>query len=158
RAQVRIVAALVRREMIAHFGKSRLGYLWDLLGPTLQLAGVVVIFDVVIHRKVPLGRSTALFVLTGFVAYFLYSKIALYVSGAVGGNGGLLSLPPIKPYDVICARVILESATYLFVSFLMFVVLFLAGVGEAAPHEPLLALEACTLGILLGVGMINIVI
>src|SRR6185369_9680042 len=101
RSQVRIVSALVRREMVAHYGESRLGYLWAFLGPTLQLIGVVVLFDLVMHRTAPLGRSTALFVLTGFVPYFLYSKIALYVSSAVAGNRSLLALPPIKPFDVI---------------------------------------------------------
>ena len=31
--QLRVVAALIRREMRAHFGESRMGYLWLLLSP-----------------------------------------------------------------------------------------------------------------------------
>jgi capsular polysaccharide transport system permease protein len=146
--------------MVSHHGESRLGYLWAFLGPSLQLIGVVVIFDLVLHRHAPLGRSTALFVLTGFVSYFLYSKTALYVSGAVAGNRNLLALPPIKPYDVIFARVILEASTYLLVGFMMFVGLYFVGIAEAAPADFLTIIEACLLGIGfgLGVGMINIVL
>jgi capsular polysaccharide transport system permease protein len=146
--------------MVSHGGESRLGYLWALLGPTLQLGGVVLIFDLVIHRHVPLGRSTALFVLTGWVPYFLFSKTAMYVSWAVAGNRGLLSIPLIKPYDVIAARAILEAATYLFVGFIMFAVLYVVGVADAAPADLLMIIEACLLGIAFGVGigMINIVI
>ncbi|MBV8191387.1 MAG: ABC transporter permease [Alphaproteobacteria bacterium] len=160
RNQVRIVSTLIRREMVSHFGESRLGYLWALLGPALQLGGVIVVFDLILHRKVPLGRSTALFVLTGFVSYYLFMKTATYVSGAITGNRGLLTLPPIKPYDLICARAILEAATYSFVAFIMFVVLFLVGVSDAIPSDILTVIQACALAVCLGVGigMINIVL
>lgn len=159
RSQIRVVGALIRREMASHGGESRLGYLWALLAPATQLTAVILIFDLVLHRHVPLGKSTALFLLTGFVPYFLYSKVALYVSAAVSANRGLLTLPPVKPYDVIIARVIVEAATYLFVGFIMFCVLYFVGIADAAPADFLMIIESCLLGIGLGIGVgtLNIV-
>src|ERR1700756_2208421 len=89
----------------------------------------------------------------------MYMKMSNYVAGAVGGNRGLLSLPPVKIYDIIVARVIVEGSTYLFVSFIMFVALVLLGVSDAIPHDPLTMMAALALAILLGigVGMVNIV-
>jgi capsular polysaccharide transport system permease protein len=160
KTHARVTAALVRREMRAHFGESRLGYLWALIEPALHLGGFLLVFTYLIHRNVPLGNSTALFLLTGIVPYFLYRKIANYISGSVGSNRALLILPPVKVVDVIVARVILESTTYLFVGFLMFVGLYLGGVTDAVPDDPVRLVDVCALavGFGLGIGLINIVI
>lgn len=160
RTHVRVVGALVRREMRAHGGESRLGYLWAVIEPLLHLLAYIVIFEYLMKRSSALGGSMPLFLLTGIVPYFLYSKMATYVSGAIVSNKSLLSLPPVKPIDVVVARVVLESATYLFVSFVMFTGLFLAGNADAIPYDPLAVMQACALAICLGlgVGMINMVI
>jgi len=159
-AQIRVVAALIRREMRAHFGESRMGYLWALVEPSLHVAVMMLVFVYVMHRRPALGTSTALFILTGIIPYFLYSKITSYVGGSVGGNRQLLALPPVKLHDVIVARMILEAATYLFVGFLLFLALFMAGIREAVPYDLLPVFEAVGFSIVLGlgVGMINIVI
>jgi capsular polysaccharide transport system permease protein len=145
--------------MVSHAGESRLGYLWALVGPTVYLVALILLFDFVFHRRVPLGKSTALFGLTGVIPYYMFYKIASYASGAVASNRGLLTLPPVKLLDVIWARIILESATYLLIGFLMFLVLYFVGIPDALPFDFLPVIEACMLGIALGagVGLINIV-
>ncbi|MDP2372361.1 ABC transporter permease [Reyranella sp.] len=160
RTHVRVVSALVRREMRAHFGESRIGYLWALVEPSLHLAAYLVFFVMVFKRTAPLGTSTALFMMTGIIPFFLYSKVASYISGSIRSNRNLLTLPPVKPIDVVVARVVLESVTYLFVGFLMFLALYAGGIAEAIPYDPLAVMEASILAIFigLGVGMINIVI
>jgi capsular polysaccharide transport system permease protein len=160
RSQVRVVGALIRREMVSHGGESRLGYLWALLGPVFYLGVMLLVFDLVLHRSAALGKSTALFCLTGVVPWHMYSKIAGYVSDAVANNRGLLTLPPVKLLDVIWARVILEAATFFLIAFMMFLVLYIVGIPDAVPFDLLTAIEACLIGIAfgLGVGLINIVI
>ena len=160
RAHIRVVGALVRREMRARGGESRLGYLWAVIEPLLHLLAYLLIFEYLLQRNSSLGGGMPLFMLTGIVPYFLFSKMARYVSGAVVSNRSLLNLPPVKPIDVIVARVVLEAATYLFVGFVMFVSLYLGGTADAIPYDPLAVMQACALAICLGlgVGMINIVI
>ena len=160
RTHVRVVGALVRREMKVHGGESRLGYLWAVIEPMLHLLAYMAMFEYILKRPSALGGSVALFLLTGIVPFFLYSKMATYISGAILSNKSLLNLPPVKPIDVVVARAVLEAATYLFVSFVMFAGLFLAGNADAIPFDPLVVMQACALAICLGlgVGMINIVI
>jgi capsular polysaccharide transport system permease protein len=159
RMQVRVIAALVRRETRAHFGESRLGYLWAIIEPASHLVIWLVLFVYIFRRRVPFGGSMPLFFLTGLVPYFLYYKVAMYLSGAVAGNRSLLNLPPIKPLDVLLARAILESATYVFVAVVLFFGLFLTGVDQAIPAD-FLALIAAVAAIVIfgtGLGMFNAV-
>lgn len=159
RTHVRVIGALVRREMRAHF-ESRVGYLWALLMPAIHLGVFLLFFTVVFRRATPIGTSVSLFLLTGVVPYFLFSKMATYVSGAIASNRPLLLLPPVNVLDVVIARLVLEATTYLFVSFIMFLIIYLSGVADAVPSDPLALMGACALaiGFGLGVGLINIVL
>jgi capsular polysaccharide transport system permease protein len=160
RLQIRVVSALIRRETRAHYGESRLGYLWAVIEPLGHLTVLCVLFIYILHRRAPVGGSLAVFFLTGLGAYFLYSHIASYMTGAVAANKALLNLPPVKPIDVIVARAILEASNYLLVVFLLFSALAVWGVDEAIPWDPMTLAEAigviCLLGF--GVGMINVTI
>ena len=159
RLQVRVVAALVRRETRAHFGETRMGYLWAIVEPTLHLIGYVILFGYILGRHVPVGGSLTLFMLTGLVPYFLYMKQAVYLAGAVAGNKPLLNLPPVKPFDVFVSRGILEASTYLFVGAIMLIALILAGNTDAIPRNPIVLAEAILLVVFfgMGLGMVNAV-
>jgi len=160
RLQVRVLAALVRRETRAHFGESRLGYLWAIIEPVMHLMGYVLLFSVILRRSNPVGGSLALFILTGLIPYFLYSKLATYLSGAIIANKALLNLPPVKPFDVIASRAILEATTYLFVGVILLTSLLLSGIPEAVPQDPvvLTAAIAAIVTFGFGLGMINAVL
>lgn len=162
RVQFRIIGALIRREMRAHFGESRLGYLWAIIEPLLHLIVLIVLFDYVLARRSPLAGNVVLYMVTGLMPYFLWYKLAAYVAGAIDNNRALLRLPPVKPFDVIVSRAILETGTYLFVGFLLLVGLALVGTSsaEVVPHDALAlaaALGAAT-GLGFGVGCLNAVI
>lgn len=160
RLQFRVIVALVRRETRAHFGESRLGYLWAIIEPMLYLIVLGLLFTYVLKRHNPLGGSMMMFMLTGLITYLLFYKLATYVAGAVSENRSLLNLPPIKPLDVMVSRAILEAATYVLVGFIMFLSLVMAGHGEAIPSHPLslAAAVAATIGFGFGVGTINAII
>lgn len=159
RIQLRVISALIRRETRAHFGEYRLGYLWAIIEPTLHLLTYVVLFTYVFKRHVPLGGSTTLFMLTGMVPYFLFSKLSTYLSTAIDSNRPLLNLPPVKPLDLLISRAILEAATYLFVAFIMLVSIYIGGTMEAVPYYPIRLAGgiAATTGFGIGVGVINVI-
>lgn len=159
RQQVRVIAALIRRETRVHFGETRLGYLWAIIEPTLHLTVYALLFHYILKRHAPLGGSLTLFMLTGLMTYFLFSKMATYLAYAVDGNRALLNLPPVKPFDVIAARAILEAATYLFVGFVLLVSLSMFDTAVVAPYNPiqLAGAIASTVGLGFGVGLVNAV-
>jgi capsular polysaccharide transport system permease protein len=157
---VRVIAALLRREMLTHFGELRLGYLWAIIEPGLHLGVYALLFVYIFKRHNPLGGSLVLFMLTGLMTYFLYSKLASYLAGAVDGNRALLNLPPVKPLDVLVARAILEASTYLLVGFILLVTMYLFDGTDVVPSDALelVAALVCTIGFGVGVGMTNAVI
>ena len=160
RTEVRVISALVRRETRAHFGETRLGYLWAIIEPLLHLIAYVVLFTYILRRPTPLGASLQLFMLTGMIPFFLFSKLANYLAGSIDENRSLLNLPPVKPFNVMASRAILETTTYLFVGFLLLVGISLNGVENTAPYDPeQLALAlAASVAFGVGVGMTNAVL
>lgn len=159
RTQIRVIAALIRREARVHFGEMRIGYLWAIIEPTLHLCLYALLFTYVLRRHSPLGGDLNVFMLSGLMPYLLFSKLANYLAGAIEGNRSLLNLPPVKPLDVLTARAILETATYLVVGVLMFSALAMGGVSDVAPYHPmrLAAAIAGTVALGIGVGIINAV-
>ena len=160
RLQFRVITALVRRETRAHFGESRIGYLWAIIEPLAHLLVLGGLFIYILRRHAPVGGSLWLFFMTGLVPYFLYAKIASYLCGAVIDNRALLNLPPVKPFDVVLSRAIIEAATYVLVGGLMFITLLLGGEPHAVPALPLKVAAAVVVitAFGFGVGMINAVI
>lgn len=160
RSQVRVIAALVRREMRAHFGESRLGYLWAIIEPILHLASFVLILIVLLKRHAPMGNNATLFVMTAVWPYFLYYKLASYIGGSIESNRALFNLPPVKPLSVVLSRAVLETATYLVVGFILVVCLILGGARDALPARPLQLAAVISVVVMFGMGfgMINIVV
>jgi capsular polysaccharide transport system permease protein len=157
RLQTRVVAALIRRETRARFGEHSLGYLWAIIEPTLHLLLYVLVFTYLLRRHAALGDSLALFMLTGMVPYFLFYKLATYLGGAVDENRALLNLPPVKPIDILISRAILETATFLFVAFILFTSIYMGGTADAIPYRPLRVAAgiAVTCGFGIGLGIMN---
>jgi capsular polysaccharide transport system permease protein len=153
RKQVRVIAALVRREMLARFGERRLGYLWALIEPILHLSILIVLFTYIQMRHTPLGGNLALFMLTGMLPYYCYSKLAIPLGSAIESNRALLNLPPVKPFDVFVSRSILETGTWLVGCLILFgCIFFIAGV-DVAPSDPLSVTCALAGAVALGVGI-----
>lgn len=159
-SQVRVIAALIRREMRAHFGESRIGYLWAIIEPILHIAGFTLVLIVLLKRHIPMGSNATFFMLTAVLPYFLYYKLAVYVGASVENNRALFNLPPVKPLAVVISRAVLETMTYLVVGFILIVGLILGGVTEAVPAHPLQLAVAIAVVVMFGTGfgMINIVV
>lgn len=60
RVQGRVLYALILREALGKYGKSRIGYLWALFEPLTQVLILVAIFSA-LGRKSPVGGDLAIF-------------------------------------------------------------------------------------------------
>ncbi len=92
RVQGRVIHALILREALGKYGKSKLGYLWALLEPVLQVLMLVLIFSA-LGRQSPVGGDLAVFFTTGIVPWLIYSSLSSRLSGALGANQALLAYP-----------------------------------------------------------------
>jgi capsular polysaccharide transport system permease protein len=123
--QLRVVAALVLREMRIRYGRSQFGYLWAIAEPIAFIAAFSMIFFVS-DRHPPFGNSMALFFATGVLPFHLWRNIANQLAAAFQANKTLMMYPVVQPLDTILGRFILEFMTTLFVAMLVVAALILA--------------------------------
>jgi capsular polysaccharide transport system permease protein len=107
---LRVVGAMLAREMITRFGNKPGGYIWALLDPIAHIGFMTLIFSA-IARSPALGTSFPLFFATGFIAFQFYRAIETYVSASTKSNRALLSYPNVAPIDSIVARYFLQLGT-----------------------------------------------
>lgn len=154
KTQVRVVRALMLRETKTLFGKHKLGYLWAFI----QAVFLIFLFWVIRDRGnvlPPFGISPVVFLLGGFIPWLFFSETVSRSLKAIGGNKALLAYPQVFPVDLIIARTLLVSATYLCVMALILMLLGLYGhpVTLDQPATILLSL-ALTVGLSFGIGTI----
>lgn len=114
KTHVRIVSALLIREMSTRFGSKPGGYIWALLDPAAHIVLMTFLFQVI--AKVPaLGTSFPLFFATGYIGFQFYQAVVVYVSGGLSSNKALLNYPNVAPIDTVVARYILQLITTSFV-------------------------------------------
>ncbi len=116
---LRVIFALMIREMGTSFGRSSLGYFWAILEPV----GIIIVFTIafsIIFKQPPLGSSFPLFYATGYLPFGIYNASQSKISVALTQNKALMFFPAVTYMDVILARFALISLTELTVSVLLF--------------------------------------
>lgn len=158
KTHIRVVAALLVREMSARFGSKPGGYAWAVIDPAGHIAFMSLIFMAITHTPA-LGKSFPLFFATGYLAFQFYAAMAAFLNGAIKANRTLLSYPNVAPIDTIVARYILQSGTTSVVSFCVLGVILLTVDQPVTLNWPAIieAAFAATL-LALGVGIFNNVV
>lgn len=155
---VRVVRALIHREMISRFAKTSGGYFWAIAEPVAFILLLTALFSVVV-RTPPLGDSFLLFFATGFMSFTFYRRTANFVSFSISANRALLNFPLVSPYDALISRGYLEAVTNGASALFIFVLIF--AINSEIPDLRLSYLFiGFSAGVLLGfgVGMINAVL
>jgi capsular polysaccharide transport system permease protein len=151
RTQARVVWALMLRETRTLFGKHKLGYLWALINAVFSI-GIFWTIRELAGFHPPQGLSTPVFLICGFIPYYLFSETSSGGMNAISGNRALLAYPQVFPLDLLVARALLHGAMYLLVG------VILLGIAAALGHKvdlqnPAGALLALLLALLLGFGL-----
>lgn len=105
--QIRVVGAIMLRELHTRFGRNNVGYLWLVLEPMI-LSGGVSIFHVVMHVSLPYGFSPATFYSSGYIAYIVFRNNVNRATGLVESNKPLLFHKNVTLLDLTIARVLLD--------------------------------------------------
>ena len=155
RVQMRVLSALVLREMRVRYGRSQFGYLWALLEPIGYVAALTIVFTYA-ERPAPYGESLPLFFALGVIPFRLFIGLANQLTVAMSSNQALLTYPIVKELDTVIARFFLETITNLaaFVIILTGIWLFQDIPG---PSHPLRMMQGLGLIMLFGfaVGLTN---
>ncbi|MCA0421973.1 MAG: ABC transporter permease [Proteobacteria bacterium] len=159
RTQLRVLGALILREIQGRFGRAKLGYLWALFEPLAHISLLVAIIQFTAKGDPPIGNSFALFYFTGIIPYHLFTHTGGALMFAVRANRQLLQLPPVTTLDVFMSRAILEIATEFFVALVLLSAFALLGY-DAMPKDILNFMLTFILlgGCAFGAGVINAIL
>lgn len=135
--QRRVIWALILRETVTRFGREGLGMLWMIGEPAMFIIGVMVIFSLIDQGYGNVGVGEYLAV--SYPTLLFWRNGTGRVVKALEINRSLLHHRPIRPMDVIYARIILEFSSAIGVFFFLFPVFIFVGVC----HIPSNLFEMC---------------
>ena len=105
--QIRVIKALIMREVITRFGRHNVGFLWLFLEPMLFTLGVTALWTAM---KATHGSSLPItaFALTGYSSLILWRNCSNRAVKAIEVNHSLLYHRNVRVVDIFLARAILE--------------------------------------------------
>ncbi|MCW5701017.1 MAG: ABC transporter permease [Bradyrhizobium sp.] len=125
--QLRVIGALILRDMRTRFGRKLTGWTIMVMWPLSHLL-VLMIGYLIAHRIAPVGTNVTVFIGTGVLPYILCLYPARMIMLCLVQNQPLLLFPPVTAVDVIIARSILEIINAFWVVALFCLALFVLDV------------------------------
>lgn len=142
--------ALLLREALGRLLHRRAAWAWLLLEPAFHIGFMVFVFTAVRVRSIG-GIDTVVWLVLGFLGFFLFRRTANQCSNAINANRTLFAYRQVKPVDTVIVRALVEGLLMLSVT-----VVILAAVGlcghSVMPVRPLAVIEAAAGLWLLGLG------
>ena len=133
--QLRVIGALLMREIITRYGRHNIGFLWLFVEPMIFTLGVTTLWSLAgahHYSNIPI----AAFALTGYSSVLLWRNMPGRCSGAIEPNYSLMYHRNVKVIDIFLSRLFLEIAGVT-ASFLTLSVIFIA-IGLIKPPEDIL--------------------
>lgn len=120
--QIRVIGALLLREVLTRYGRHNLGFLWLFLEPLLFTMGIIVLWS---YTKLHTGSiSIIAFAITGYSYILMWRNIGGRLAGAVEPNLALMYHRNVHIIDVYWSRLILEVAG-ITISFILLMAIFI---------------------------------
>lgn len=141
--QVRVIGALLMREVLTRFGRHNVGFLWLFLEPMLFTVGVIVLWSLGHHS---LAQKTPIvpFIATGYSTMLLWRNCSSRGIKALEANRSLLNHRHVQLMDIFTARMLLEVAGVTASFCAVMTALWATGL-LAAPHNVLAMLAGWSL-------------
>ncbi len=107
RTQLRVVRALVLREVLTRYGRHNIGFLWLFVEPMMFTLGITLLWSL---TKQSHGSSLPIvgFALTGYSSVLVWRNPANRCTKAIEANLALMYHRDVRPHDIFAARILLE--------------------------------------------------
>lgn len=126
RHHLRIIGALIMREIVTRYGREGIGFLWLIVEPLLFCFGVMGLWTL-IKPEYEHGVRIAPFVMTGYMCLLLFRHTISHSSGALQANVGLLHHKAVRPLHIYISRAIMETAGGTLAFIIVYVTLLMLG-------------------------------
>lgn len=105
--QMRVMGALIMREVITRYGRHNIGFMWLFLEPMLFTLGITTLWTLL---KATHGSTLPItsFAVTGYSSLILWRNCSNRSVKAIDVNLALLYHRNVRAFDVIATRIILE--------------------------------------------------
>lgn len=148
--QIRVIGALLLREILTRYGRHNLGFLWLFLEPLLFTIGIVLLWS---FAKMNAGSiSIIAFAITGYSYILMWRNIGGRLAGAIEPNLSLMYHRNVRIIDIYWSRIILEIAG-ITISFILLMTLFIVLGLIAMPDNIFMMLGAWGLLTLFTIGL-----
>jgi len=136
KVQLRVIGALILRELHTRYGRENVGYLWMFLEPML-LASVIGLLHYETGHEAYGGDIKPLpFAVIGYTTFILFRGIVNRAEGAIEANAPLLYHRSVTLLDLVLARALLEFAA-VFMTFATIMTLIVCTGLANPPARPL---------------------
>ncbi len=136
RVQMRVIGALILRELHTRYGRENVGYLWMFLEPMLLASVIGLLHYETGHTAYGNDLKPLPFGVIGYTTFILFRGIVNRSEGVIEANAPLLYHRSVTVLDMILARAVLEFAS-VFMTFAIIMALIIS-VGMAdSPARPL---------------------
>ncbi|WP_417586484.1 ABC transporter permease [Pararhodobacter oceanensis] len=105
---LRVIGALMLREMSTRFGRTPGGYIWAILQPLGAIIMLSVAFSVLM-RSPQLGSSFIMFKATGLMLFQLFRVTSSMVGKSLTFSRALMAYPGVTWVDAVLARFLLNA-------------------------------------------------
>jgi len=123
RTTLRVIYALIMRQVRAQFGNSHIGYLGVLGGPVFYIVALSLLFQIM-GRGVPIAVPGPLFFLCSLMPFISYIRTYSSLGTSVEAGKGLLSFPILRPLDFFVAKTVLEIIAKIFTFVILATVIY----------------------------------
>lgn len=148
---LRVLSALMLRDMRSRFGGTYWGYLVQVLWPCVHL-GIIVGAMTYRGLKPPMTDSAMLFVATGALPALGFQYISREVMKGYLIHKPLTYFPQVKGFDTVVARCLVETVSSFMGVILILIVLYCFG-ADPVPTDMFCAMTGYLAAIFLGIGI-----
>lgn len=132
--------ALFLRESLSRLFSGRASWFWLLAEPVFHVTYMLVIFTVIRVMTVG-GIDSAVWLMVGMLAFFMFRRTGTQVTNAISANQALFTYRQVKPVDTALVRGGLEGLLMIVIASLLLAGAALFG-HSVVPEDPLAVLEA----------------
>lgn len=140
RTQIRVIGALVLREMLTRYGRKNIGFFWLFIEPMIFTVAIAGLWTLVRAHTVS-SLPIIAFAVTGYSSVLLWRNMPSRCMHAIEANQSLMYHRQVKLFDIYISRLLLESAGVT-LSFVALTLVFMALGLMAEPENALQVLFA----------------
>jgi capsular polysaccharide transport system permease protein len=132
--QLRVIHAVLARELLTRYGRDNIGFLWVLLEPMLFTSAIAALWSVTKAHTTP-GVSVVAFALTGYSCVLMWRNSASRCTHTMQTNWALLYHRNVTPVTLYVARILIEVASSS-ASFMLMATIFVVAGFMDPPFDP----------------------